>query len=345
RWAGKGYFEDYISQDRIQPIKGIFILLVFISHFVQYVPLEGILHEPYLEMKAWLGQMVVVPFLFYSGYGVTESIRKKGSAYVRSMPTRRILMVLFQFDVAVLLFIALQAVLGKTFPLRTMLFSLIGWMGVGNSNWYILAILVLYLCTFVAFWVFEDPKREWIAHLTVTALAVIFILFMRRHRDGYWYNTVMAYVAGGWYSLFRKKIENFDRSNKFYGFALVVLAVGFYVLRRTWGSLVAYEISAVVFALLIVCVTAKVQIRNPFLAYCGKHLFSLFILQRLPMLALQNTVVAENTYVYFIVCFVLTFGLAASFDFVIPRVWKGLLQLGERFWKNGKYFRKKTANV
>ena len=331
KFAGKGFFDGYIAPNDIQPIKGFFILLIFAGHFIRYVTIGGPLNDPYFALKKLLGQMVVAMFLFYSGYGVTESVRRKGIPYVRAMPVNRLLKVLLQFDIAVMLYFALQALLGKTYPLRTVLLSLIGLMSPGNDCWYIFAILALYLCTFLAFWAFHDPKQEWMAHLAVTVLCLFFIWFMKRHRDGYWYNTVLAYVAGGWYSLFRGRIEALVKSsNRIWLFLTGVLAVGWYVLRRSWGSLVAYEVSAVVFALLILCVTAKVKIRSRVLSYCGKHLFSLYILQRLPMIALRGTALAQSPYLYFVVCLAITFVISWLFDFGFAALWKALTRLFSR---------------
>ena len=334
KFAGKGFFDDYIAPNEIQPIKGVFILLIFISHFVTYVKIEGGLNESYFALRGMLGQMVVVPFLFYSGYGVTESVRRKGTAYVRAMPVNRLLKVLLQFDIAVMLYIGLQASLGRTYPLRRVLLSLIGWSGVGNSNWYILAILLLYLCTFLAFWAFRDPKQEWMAHLAVTVLCLLYIWATKRHRDSYdsyCYNTVLAYVAGGWYSLLRGRIEALVKSsNRIWLLLTGMLAVSFYALRRSWGSLTAYELSAVVFALLILCLTAKVKIRSRALAYCGKHLFSLYILQRLPMIALHNTPIAQMPYLYFAVCLAVTLVLSWLFDLGYGALWKALTRLFSR---------------
>ena len=47
-------------------------------------------------------------FLFYSGYGVMESIRKKGEAYVVAMPRHRVAGTLINFDVAVLIFLVVD---------------------------------------------------------------------------------------------------------------------------------------------------------------------------------------------------------------------------------------------
>lgn len=57
-------------------------------------------------------QLVVVMFLFYSGYGVGESFKRKGDGYVKSMPRHRILATLLNFDVAVIVFILLGLALG-----------------------------------------------------------------------------------------------------------------------------------------------------------------------------------------------------------------------------------------
>ena len=334
-WKSKpvlsGFHGDYISRDSIQPIKGLFLLLVFASHFVQYVTLQGWIHAPYLQIRAYLGQMVVVPFLFYSGYGVAESIRKKGPSYVSFLPTHRILMVLFQFDVAVALFVLIQHFLGKSFTAKRVFFSLLGWDGVGNSNWYIFAILALYTFTFLAFWAFGEAEKRFAANLSLTLLTVFFFWFMGRHRDVYWYNTVLAYVAGSWFSMYKAQIEKFlFHKSRSYWFLLFLFVASFYILRKTWASIVAYEVSSVVFAAIILMISAKWKITNRFLAYCGKHLFSLFILQRLSMIIFSYTSVSQNIALYFISSFVLTFIISAIFDRLVPILWKPIQWLFDR---------------
>lgn len=78
-----GINNNYLEISRTNSIKGIFILLVFLSHARNYIsayaeysqnPLNGI----YDIFQNHLGQGVVIMFLFYSGYGVMESIKRKG---------------------------------------------------------------------------------------------------------------------------------------------------------------------------------------------------------------------------------------------------------------------------
>lgn len=67
---------DYISRDQSTAINGLFTVLVFLSHVCNYISLDGNFDKPYSTFKSYLLQMVVVPFLFYSGFGIMESIKK-----------------------------------------------------------------------------------------------------------------------------------------------------------------------------------------------------------------------------------------------------------------------------
>ena len=56
---------------------------------------------------------MVAPFLFWSGFGVMESIRRKGEAYVRALPVNRGLRTLIHFDCALLLFLLVRFIIRK----------------------------------------------------------------------------------------------------------------------------------------------------------------------------------------------------------------------------------------
>lgn len=77
-----------------------------------------------------------------------------------------------------------------------------------------------------------------------------------------------------------------------------------------------YAIGAVVFALVVVMFTMKMQLGNSLLEFAGKHLFGLYIMQRLPMALLQHTVVGANAYVYAVVCFLLMYLVGIGFSWV-----------------------------
>ena len=99
------FYEDYLSPKNTTMINAIFSVLIFLSHAVQYVSLKGSLDAPYFEMRSWLGQMVVVTYLFFSGYGIMESIKKKGRSYVRGIPVRRFFKLWYQFALMLVMYL------------------------------------------------------------------------------------------------------------------------------------------------------------------------------------------------------------------------------------------------
>jgi len=62
-------------------------MLIFLSHAEQYFKLDSAYDTAYAAVSEHMGQLVVVMFFFYSGYGMMESVKKKGSSYVSRIMT------------------------------------------------------------------------------------------------------------------------------------------------------------------------------------------------------------------------------------------------------------------
>ena len=86
------FHEDYLSVDRTTAVKGIFTILILLSHLMGYLGTD-----PSKDLGArfltLLGQMVVVMFFFYSGFGIMKQYGRRGEDYVRGFPRNRILKV------------------------------------------------------------------------------------------------------------------------------------------------------------------------------------------------------------------------------------------------------------
>lgn len=148
------YNEIHLKKNTTDAIKGIFIMVVFLNHISEYYNYVGANLNTWYDKVLFLipkgfGQLMVVMFLFYSGYGVMESIKRKGMTYVDMMPKKRVLGTLINFDIAVCVFAITMVLLGKTLALESFLLSLTGWDSMGNSNWYIFAIVVCYALTYI----------------------------------------------------------------------------------------------------------------------------------------------------------------------------------------------------
>lgn len=306
-----GFNDNYLSPNRTDFIKGIFVLLVFLSHSRNYLSefsaySSDPINDIYNVIQDHLGQGIVVMFLFYSGYGVMESIKRKGADYINSFPKKRIAKTLFNFDIAVLLFVVVDMFIGslKNYTVSHVFLSFIGWESIGNSNWYIFAVLVLYLFTYISFKVFKVKYSKAIA--LVTFFTVLYIAILALVKDAWWFDTVLLYPLGMWYSLGKNNIEKFIEKKPVNYFSLLLLCIAIFIISHILRkNIICYELSQVSLCAVIVAVTMKLVIGNRVLEFFGKHLFEFYILMRIPMLILKHYDIT-NTYVFVVISFVST---------------------------------------
>lgn len=326
-----GFMADYMSVEKTTAIKGIFIIIVFFSHFKSYIDLNSAWSGDVTFYKYFslIGQRMVTLFLFYSGYGVMESISKKGLPYVNSIPKRRLLHVLVEFDIAVIIFAVMRMALGnpfnngKVFDIKQFVLSLIGWDSVGNSNWYIFSILVAYAVTFIAFEIFRGKKYLSVTGVTVLLAAFVIVLRVFNLKQSYWYDTIMIYALGMWYSRLRPYVEKIVMKNQvwipLFVFSVLVCLYSFKFAKQNF---VLYELSMALFVWTVLLFTMKVSICNKPLVWLGKNLFPLYIFQRLPMIILDHFGLSDfNIYLYFAVCFAVTLGIAWLFSKFSKLLW------------------------
>ncbi len=319
------FMPDYMARDRTVAIKGIFTILILFSHYAQYVELGGYYDAAYLALREHLNQMVVSMFFFYSGYGMMEMIRKQGSRYIFSIPGKRFLNVLVHMDIAVCLFLVVNAMMGRIYGGKTILLSLIGWSSVGNSNWYIFAILVIYLLVFVSFLHYkklDSQGGQILGCVILTILTVGFVYFqMRMGRPDYCYNTIILFPAGCWYSLVRPYTDRLLMRNDFIYAVFCLIAVlgycGSFFCRR--NGIEWYTLWGVFFTALILLFTMKIQIHNPVIEWFGNHVFSVYILQRIPMMILDHFHVTPHKYMFLVISIIATIILATAFDSVMSK--------------------------
>ena len=139
-------------------------MCVFISHVFPYLLQKNNPSSHWYDLTFYfihenLGQLIVSSCLFYSGYGVFESIKNKGNEYIKGFPRKRILNTLLNFDVAVLAFAFMDILLNIKFTTTQFLLSLIAWDSIYNSNWYIFCILICYAFTYIVVYIFGKGKK------------------------------------------------------------------------------------------------------------------------------------------------------------------------------------------
>lgn len=316
----KGFHVDYLSKEKTNAIKGVFLLLIVISHSFPYL-INGGYEIISLSDKATrriifgMNQLVVVMFLFYSGYGIGESFKKKGELYVNRMPTHRILTTLLNFDVAVIFFAIVSLLLSIPFTGKQFLLSLIAWDSLGNSNWYIFCILLCYIISFITL-KFTEKQQETV--IITFVLLIVTSLLLSALKKPYWYNTMWAYGAGYAFSIYKTKIESTIQANSWLSLGLsIILFVILFNLNIEYRG-IRYNLLSISFALMIVIATMKVSLSNKVLIWVGVHLFPMYIYQRIPMVYLSNQYgyfCCDNPVIFILFSTLLTFTISHFYKY------------------------------
>lgn len=293
---------DALSMEQTTVIRGIFAVIILLSHTRQYVTYTGALNGFAMKAITNIGQSMVAPFFFFSGYGVAYSYEKK-EGYEKGFLKNRFLKLWLHFAIAVAAFLCMDLVLGKEFVaslgvdfnLKTVLLAFTGWESIGNSNWYVFDTLALYLVTFVAFLLtklFYKRKSVKAAGAVVTALTLVLTVVLRYYRQPWthWYDTLLTFAFGWWFFVFKDSVFAALKKPRVYYPVLVLSLAGYIALHRVSGvgtyNPYEYNMLSCLLVFLIVLVTTKIKIGNPVLTWLGKHSFQIYILMRIPMILL-----------------------------------------------------------
>lgn len=312
-----GINDTYLSKESCNTVKGVFILLIFASHFANSYGrgYTNIFDTTYWEFRMALGQGVVAHFLFYSGYGVMLSTAKKGKNYIKEFPRKRILKTLLVYDCSQLIFLIFQLWAGNHYDIKQFVLSFLAWSSFGNDNWYVFVIIGLYSISWL---VLKNERTDKVGAFKITVGTLAFTLFLICAKPGatYWYNTTLCYALGAWYFVYQSDIEKVLKKDIFYFLCVGAITALYLLAHKFWyKNLAVYMLTMLLFTLVIVFATMKFQIKNRFLAYCGNHLQGLFLLHRLPMRFLERySFFTDNLYVFFASSVVMTFILEFGFN-------------------------------
>ncbi len=229
---GKGFHKNYASAEQTRSINGIFILLILFSHtYFAWVDSTGITDALYTPFRTFMGQFVVVPFLFYSGYGIMESLSKK-EGYLKSFPKKRLLRIATQFTLITLLYVVLQLCLQGKYTLWEYLLSFTGITSIGNGGWYMLSTFVFYISIILCFNLFK--RNQLLATMGVTAcLVLLMVTEMLLQFDSYYYSTTIFFAVGMFYSLLKPYFDRIVMKNNIIWVCTMLLSItGFMTLKN-----------------------------------------------------------------------------------------------------------------
>ena len=328
KFSGGDFRKDYMSPQSTTAVNGVFTVLVFMCHVIntstyQTGGLADIIFKDYIN----IGQLVVVTFLFFSGYGIAESLRKK-PGYAKKMPYRRIFKVWLSFAAALVFWLVFDLIRGTGLNARTVLLSFTGWESLGNSNWFMFVIFCLYIITCCSFILCRDRFVPGAAAVTILSAGLVAALFFA-DRGTHWWNTIVFYPLGMWFSLLRPYIERVIQKNNAvywlcFAFTAAMTAVTHYLYIH-WGyKQTVFMISGCFMMAFIIIALMKFTVCNKVLLWIGKNLFWIYILQRIPMAAFGAVGVSINKYLYVLICAAVTVGLTFAFSAIFKPINKKL---------------------
>ncbi len=317
------FYADYCSPKNTGTINAIFSVLIFLSHCLSYIKMEGVFDQPYLDIRKFLGQLVVVTYLFFSGYGIMESIKKKGTDYVKKMPVNRLFKLWYHFAIVVVMYIIVSnGILKKGYPLKDVLLAFTGYTTLGNSNWYLFVTFAMYIIIIVSFLIFRKHKILGVALVTVLSVAFVYVEKNVLELPAQYYNTVCCFPAGMMFSLVKPYIDKILMKNDVIWFTVFTVCVGvfaYFSLNRNEG-LTYYTLFTLTALAVLVMFMMKATIKHSILDWFGQHIFSFFILQRIPMLLIRHLGFANRGYFFIITSFFGTILLSVLFDAAMDKL-------------------------
>ena len=307
----KGRGNNGFTREQTTTVNGVFVLLVFMSHFQNYYGQlnDGIIYPLFQTAH---GQLVVVPFFLFSGYGVMSSIQLKEEKYSVTL-INKIPLLLLKFDICVLLFILLNKLLRIQYSINQVLLSFLSVVEIGNSNWFITSTLVIY--AIVAFSFIVEKNNYYKAIVITTFLLVIYAFTCIYYRvPPRFYNTVLAFPLGMYIklsglvdkcsALSLKKYIIFIVISLILSFAPAMISL-FY--KTALSNYFVYVIRTISFCSLILLFLSHFGFHSSVFKFLGNHVFSVYMLQRLPMIMIYRlSLLEEHTLLRLSLCFLIT---------------------------------------
>ncbi len=226
---------EYMSIANTRVINAFFILIVLSSHICHHTPqfYSELCAGDYFYVKhivRKIGQLMVAPFFFISGYGIMYSFVNK-AGYAASIVKRSIQLLIF-FNVALLLYLTLNVYIGhpdfvQSFSTTRYLALALAWDSCGNQNWFIFATLMMYVACVIVFNL-TAPNKQGRVLLCMLVLSVLYIGIVGALKEYFWVDTVMCFPLGMAFFCYRTRIEELVRKLKIpiwvCGIALVLSA-------------------------------------------------------------------------------------------------------------------------
>lgn len=311
------FYYDYLDLKNSNYIKGIFVWMIILYHYRTYHRTNK--EYIYNIILNYVGQKMVSLFLFYSGFGINQSIKIKGIIYVKTLPKKGTI-IFIKSQIIILMYLLTNLILGIKTNLNNYFLSVIFKSHIGNSNWFAFSIISFYYYSYISF-IFLQNKNYFYGIFFISIICYIHIYFVY-----YFYypkimhsvDNTLCFIIGFYYSLLKKYIDKILMKNDIFYFGIIssfiIIYYNFYIctIKTIW---IASIINAL-FSFIIIFISMKVRFNNEFLYLLNKHSFSIYLLQRIVMRFIYfKKLFPKNEFIRFFFEFTAIIFISSTFDY------------------------------
>jgi len=310
--APKGEFCDsFLSRDNSKRLQGIFCIFIILHHITQSITGYGQTYKGPVTILSSMGILFTAIFFFFSGYGLILSVYNK-PGYLDNFLSHRLPIILVPFYTANIVFMLVRLFIFHTPTTNSdILKCLTGLYLLNGNGWYIVEIFWLYLIFYILFLCFRK-KDSALIFLCLATLFIIFIGYKSGHdyehvgdlwfKGEWWYNSTITFIMGALFARFKNVITSFFKRHYFLLLTLTAvlfipafiieekirLTLGYYTEALTIDgvnskliTLIAQSILCLIFTLLILLISLKIEINNKVLSSLSIISTDLFLIHNL----------------------------------------------------------------
>ena len=309
------FFKDYIDLKNTFSIKGIFVWIIIFYHYAHYEWRRKYLFEIIVDN---IGQKMVSMFLFYSGYGIYESFKKKGNKYAKSLLIKSVV-ILIKSELIILIYAIRCIIYRKEVSLKTFIYTIFFKSSIGNSYWFAYTIILYYFYAYLAFLPIKNKKYYFAGIINITVICCVhgyFTYFYYLQKKISIDNT-LPFILGFIYSLVRNITDKYIMMYDFtyFGYYTLTSLIYYYFYTHKKKNIFMRIFMNGTFSILVILTTMKVRFNNEILKFLNVHSYSIYLLQKAVLLTFyEENYLKKHECIKIFIEIILIIFIATAFD-------------------------------
>ena len=309
------FFKDYIDLKNTFSIKGIFVWIIIFYHYSHYEWRKKYIFEIIVD---YVGQKMVSMFLFYSGYGIYESVKKKGNKYAKSLLIKS-LIILIKSELIILIFGLRCIIYRKEVSLKKFILTIFFKTSIGNSYWFAYTIILYYFYAYLSFVFIKNKKYNFVGIIIISVICYAhgYFTYFYYLQKSISIDNTLPFILGFIYSLVRNFTDKYIMKYDFSYFAtyiLISLIYYYFYIHKEENIFMRIFLNGT-FSILVILTTMKMRFDNEILKFLNVHSYSIYLLQKAVLLTFyEEKYLKKHECIKIFIEIILIIFIATTFD-------------------------------